>query len=305
MLSELWLSPRARDDGPDSWTLETDAGRVTAVLDRHDDELRLFHFFAYADDFVATTEGYGELLEINAGTDGAHYCLLELEGRRYLALRALVCPEALELPAVALVLESLLRQARQTLPEEGAPEPSGPFALGDQVAARGGVLPPGGVEAALREGAVAVGGALAELELEWWTEPGELHDWRIPTDLGDLQVFLRPEGTSVVVPLPPRAVDRRGGGAALRALRGEERRGERLLRADRCRHRRAVGVGPGGRKRSDDSTGSSRLRPPSRPHSDALLDRGVSLCLGNLSWRTRSPTRGVPAALNPSTSGAF
>lgn len=202
MLGELGFSPRARDDVETGWTLETDAGGVTAVLDRHDDELRLFHFFAYADDFVATTEGYGELLEINAGTDGAHYCLLELDGRRYLALRALVCPEALELPAVALVLESLLRQARQTLPGEGALEPSVPFALGDQVAARGGVLPPGGVEAALREGAVAVAGALAELELDWWTDPGELHDWRIPTDLGDLQVFLRPEGTSVVVRFP-------------------------------------------------------------------------------------------------------
>lgn len=143
MFSELGLAPHAREDVENGWTLETDAGRVTAVLDRDDSELRLFHFFADADEAPPTKEAYAELLEVNAGLDGAHYCLIELDRRRYLALRALVCHEALELPALALALESLLRQARQTVPE-GEPGGDPRFAVGDALAARGGVLPTGG-----------------------------------------------------------------------------------------------------------------------------------------------------------------
>jgi len=212
MFSELGLAPRAREDLENGWTLETEAGRVTAVLDRDDGELRLFHFFAYADEAPATKEAYAELLEVNAGLDGAHYCLIESD-RRYLALRALVCPEGLELPALALALESLLRQARQTVPE-GEPEGDSRFVLGDELTARGGVLPPEGAEAALEEGAPAVESALAALELDWRVDPewrrdpaygvgrDRAHDWRIATELGDLQVFLRPEGTSLVVRFP-------------------------------------------------------------------------------------------------------
>jgi len=197
MLRELGFVPVAREDVATGWTLETDAGRVTAVLDRHDGELRLFHFAAFADEIPATVGRYGALLGINAGLDGAHFCLLELD-RRYLALRALVCPEGLELPALALALESLLRQARLTEPE-GAPEPDAEFALGDELVRRGGVLSPAGVPAALTEGAAAIERSLSGLELDWWIDPDQVHDWRIATDLGDLQVFLRPEGTSVVV----------------------------------------------------------------------------------------------------------
>lgn len=197
MLGELGLTPHPRDDVASGWTLETDAGRVMAVLDRQDGELRLLHFAAYADEVSATRERYAELLAINAGLDGAHYCLLELDGRRYLALRSLVGPDGIELPAVALALESLLSQARMTVPE-GEPQPDAAFPLGEDVAARGGVLLPGGAEAALAEGAPAVESALSALELDWRIDPDQVHDWRIATDLGDLQIFLRPGGTSAV-----------------------------------------------------------------------------------------------------------
>jgi hypothetical protein len=198
MLDDLGLAPQPREDVATGWTLDTASGRVTAVLARHDGELRLFHFFGYVDEAAATREGYAELLRINARLEGAHYCVVEIDGRQYRALRALVCPEGLELPALALALESLLRQARQTLPED-EPRPDPRFAFGDQLVAHGGALPPGSVDAALGEATVAVEGALGQLGLDWRVDEDQVHDWRISTDLGDVQIFLRPEGTSLVV----------------------------------------------------------------------------------------------------------
>jgi hypothetical protein len=198
LLEELDVGWRAEADPTLGWRLETPAGRFLAGLGRQTKQATFLQFIEpwalRAPETTAVT-----LLDANLASNGAHYCLNDLDTGPHLTLRSLVGPPAIELGALALALESLLRQSEHTVGVD-EPRPSGPSPTLERVSSiRRGLDPgPSGLDAC----ATRVEQALTELELDWHAAPDRAHDWRIELDLAPLQLFLRPTGEALGVRIP-------------------------------------------------------------------------------------------------------
>jgi hypothetical protein len=187
-----------RNDPALGWTLETPTAQFLAGLDPDEEQVSVTQLIepwpSTAPETTAVT-----LLDANLASNGAHYCLMDLDAGLHLLLRALVGRPALELGALALALESLLGQSERTLGTD-EPFPSGPSPTLERVSAIRRSLDPGpsGLDAC----AALVEEALTELELDWQAAPDRAHNWRIELDLAPLHVFLRPTGEALGVRMP-------------------------------------------------------------------------------------------------------
>jgi hypothetical protein len=187
-----------RDDSSMRWRLETPEGHFLAGLDPKEEQVSLLQgiepWRLRAPETTSVT-----LLDANLASNGAHYCLKDREAGLHLLLRSLVGRPAFELGALALALESLLRQSEHTLGAD-EPRPTGPSPTLERVSSIRRSLDPGpsGLDAC----AARVEQALTELELDWHAAPDRAHDWRIELDLAPLQLFLRPTGEALGVRMP-------------------------------------------------------------------------------------------------------